>query len=325
MLVHPRPRAAALLAAGLVLASATAGSAQQPAPLFPLVVNTTTPTDVLPFFYARAHGMFKAAGLNVQVQLAPSGSVSLLSIVGGASQIGFVNTLTLTNARDKEIKIDMFAPGGEYNTDDPNARLLVLPDSPIQTAADLDGKTIAVTGLHDLLAVSTTAWLDKHGGHPSTVRFVELAGSSMYPALVQKRVDAIAIYDPYASAAVENGARTIGKPFDGVATHFLTAGFCAQAAWLKAHQSVADRFAQVIHDAAEYTNAHYSELIPFIAQYSKLPEATLEKVAHQQVPPAVRTEDVQPVIDAAAQYEHLKYFAAADEIFKVRLRTASNP
>lgn len=71
--------------------------------------------------------MFKAAGLAVTVQLAPSGSVSLLSIVGGAAQIGFVNTLTLTNARDNGIRIDAFAPGGEYDTDAPNARLLVLP------------------------------------------------------------------------------------------------------------------------------------------------------------------------------------------------------
>ena len=34
------------------------------------------------FFYAQAHGMFKAAGDNITTQLAPSGSVSMLAVVG---------------------------------------------------------------------------------------------------------------------------------------------------------------------------------------------------------------------------------------------------
>lgn len=302
----------------LAFASTPAGGSAQGTNPFTLVVNTTTPTDVLPFFYAVDHGMFKAAGLNVKVQLAPSGSVSMLSVVGGAAQVGFVNTLTLTNARDKGMKLQLFAPGGEYNTNAPNARLLVLQDSPIRTAADLSGKTIAVTGLHDLLAISTTAWLDKHGADPSTVRFVEIPGPTMIAALKEKRVDAIAIYDPFASAAVGEGDRTIGKPFDGIAPQFLTAGWVAKASWLRSHQAVADAFAYVIREAAEYTNDHYDELIPFIAKYSKLPVSTLEGVAHQRVPAEVRAADVQPVIDAAARYEHLKHFEATAEIFGVQ-------
>lgn len=320
-----RRLAAVVLTAGLLLSSGASRAIAQQSTPFNLTVNTTTPTDVLPFFYAQAHGMFKAAGLNVTTQLAPSGSVSMLAVIGGAVPIGFVNTLTLTNARAKGVKLDLFAPGGEYNTDDPNSRILVMPDSPIKTAKDLEGKTIAVTGLHDLLAIATEGWLDQHGENLNNVHFVELSGSEMYGALTAGRVDAIAIYDPYAAADAAKGARMIGKPFDGIAPHFLTAGWVAQDSWLKAHREIADKFAQVIHDAAAYTNTHYTELIPFIAQYSKQTPETLSTVARQQVPPSVRPADVQPVIDAVAKYENLKKFAATNEIFNVRLTTASTP
>ena len=179
-----------------------------------------------------------------------------------------------------------------------------------------------MTGLHDLLSVATIGWIATRRD-PQNVHFVELSGSQMYGALKAGRVDAIAIYDPYAAADSAKGARMIGKPFDGIAPHFLTAGWVAKDSWLKTHRDVADRFAQVIHDAAAYTNAHYSELIPFIAKYSKQTAATLQTVARQQVPPAVRTADVQPVIDADAKYDNTKQFAAGDEIFNVRLTTAS--
>lgn len=45
--------------------------------------------------------MFDKAGLDVTVQLSPSRSCSLLSIVGGAAQVGYVNTSSLSAAHLK--------------------------------------------------------------------------------------------------------------------------------------------------------------------------------------------------------------------------------
>lgn len=47
-------------------------------------MTSTTPSDTLPFFYAVQKGMFDRAGLDVTVVASPSGSSSIVAVVGGA-------------------------------------------------------------------------------------------------------------------------------------------------------------------------------------------------------------------------------------------------
>lgn len=310
-----RARFLTLPGAAALAAGATARVVAQAPSRTPITVSTTTPSDTLPFFYARDHGMFDRVGIDITTEISPSGANSLVALVGGAVQVGYVNTLSLSEAHAKGIPVEAIAPGGEYNTNRPHAKLLVMPDSPIKTAKDLEDKIVAVTGLHDLLAVSVRAWLDKNGADPDGVHFVELGAPAMYAAMSEHRVDAIAVYNPFMAAAEASGARVLGKPYDAIATSFLTAAWCADANWVAAHRATALAFGKVIHDAAAYTNPHYTDLIPFIAGFSKTEVATLEKMQPVLVPPAVTAADIQPLIDVSAKYKELAAsFPARDEI-----------
>lgn len=240
-------------------------------------------------------------------------------VVGGSTQIAFTNPLTLTDAVAKGIALKAIAPGGEYEHSRPNSFLLVLPDSPIKTVADLDGNTVAVTGLHDLLSLGMKSLADQLGGHSSSIRFVEMPPSTMHAALQEHRVDAAADYDPFASAMVDQGVRRIGLPLDGIASVFDGAMYVANDAWLQSHHDEAATFAQVIHDASLYATAHFTDLIPFISKYSKLPIATLRKIAPETYPGGMYPELLQPVIDVAAKYEHIQPFPASREIFDILL------
>jgi NitT/TauT family transport system substrate-binding protein len=280
-----------------------------------ITVTTTSPSDTLPFFYAVKNGLFEKAGLDVTVQASTSGSSSILAVVGGAAQFGYANNLSLSAAHLKGIPVQMVAPGGEYTASAPFAKMLVLGDSGIKTAKDLEGKIVAVTGLHDLLSLSARAWIDKNGGDPANVKFVEIPPGAMLAALQQKRVDAIANFEPYVSAAEAAGARPIGAPYDAVSTHFMTACWFGNSDWIKEHHEAALRFAQVINQAQAYTNPHYTELVPFIAEYSKLPVETLRKMPIVHVPASMSAALVQPLIDTAAKYKELpQSFPAKDEI-----------
>src|SRR5579871_3093488 len=134
--------AVAVLSAASALAQSTARTA--------IIVTATSPSDTLPFYYAVKNGLFEKAGIDVTVQPSTSGSASILAVVGGAAQFGYANNLSLGQAHLKGIPVTMVAPGGEYSAAAPYAKVLVLPDSGIASAKDLSGKTVAVTGLHDL-------------------------------------------------------------------------------------------------------------------------------------------------------------------------------
>lgn len=304
-----------LFASAALAAAATARATAQPAAT-PLAVAPNVSTDQVIFYYAQSAGLFAKAGLDVTAVPSTSGSTSLLAVVGGAAQIGFTNTLSLAVAHGKGIPLVALTPGGIYDTNAPLAEILVAGDSPLKAPHDLAGKTIAVTGLHDLLALTTTAWLVKNGVDLSSVRFLEMPASSMLPALQGKRADAIALYHPYLLAAQSAGARVFGKPYDAIALEFEPGLWFASTPWANAHREAALRFSAAMKDSAAYVNAHFDDLLPLIASFTKLDVETLRKIPHPRFPPGVIAAQIQPVIDTAAKFKELQTaFPAQEMIF----------
>jgi len=175
---------------------------------------------------------------------------------------------------------------------------------------------LAVTGLHDFLTVAVSLWLTKNAADPARVKFVEMPPGTMLPALAAKRIDAAVSYEPFLSSALGTGAKVFGKPFDAVGTGFISGAWFALGPWANAHRDAVIRFARILDQASQYADAHYDDLIPLIATFSKLPPETLHQMVPDHVPPTLTATAVQPVIDAAARaHEIAAPFPAAEMIF----------
>jgi NitT/TauT family transport system substrate-binding protein len=298
-----------------LLAFGVGASAQTP-PRTSIVLVPIASTDMAEAFYAVQQGMFEKAGLDVTIQQAPSGAASMTAVVGGAAQIGYTNSLALATAHGKGIPVVALSPGALYRTAIPHAVLLVPTDSPLRNAKDLEGHTVAVAGLHDLLGISVVTWIVKNGGDPTKIKFTEIPPSSMPAALEAKRVDAAASYEPFLSAAVHAGtAKVFAKPYDAIGTSFLTGAWFALAPWVNEHKAAAITFARVLDQASQYVNGHYDELTPLIASFTKLTPETLHNMVKLYTPPGLKAADLQPVIDVAARAKEIPApFQAADLI-----------
>jgi len=302
------------LAAGLAPSRAVAQPARA---LTPVVVNVTTPVDVVTFYYSAQQKLFERAGLDLTYQIVPSGAVALIAVVGGAANIGFGNPFSLVTAYLKGAPIQLLAPGGEYLTSLPNSAIFVLPDSPIRTGKDLEDRAFAVTGLHDLMAIAVRGWADANGGDSAKIRFVEMPPSAMLAALQAKRVDAIGAFEPFRSEALAAGARAIGSPYDAIAKQFITGAWFGNTTWIGQHRDAAIRFAEVIRAAGEYANAHYDELIPLMSSYSKIPSEVLQRSNRVHFPSTLSPAAIQPMIDIAAKYHEIAApFRAQDMILR---------
>src|SRR5580698_4018961 len=166
----------------LVLWSAAAAHAQAQTRTA-IVVAPIPSTDMTPFYWAVQQKLFEKAGLDVSVSVATSGAASMQAVIGKAADIGVSNTLALVTARGKNIPIVVVAAGSMYRSDILNDLLLKTPDNPAKTGKDMEGKTVAVTGLHDLLGIAVQSWIAQNGGDPSKVNFVEMPSAMMQPAL----------------------------------------------------------------------------------------------------------------------------------------------
>lgn len=299
-------RRRSFLASASALAAAGAPALVRAQALTSVVVAPLTGPTEASMYYAIQQGWFKAAGLDLDVEPLPNGGSGMSAVVGGSVQFAFGNVISLAEAHLNGIPITIVAPGAPYDTNDASIQLLVAGSSPIHSAKDLAGKTIGVPGLHDLITTAVQGWLDQNGVDPNSAHFIEMKPPLLPPALTTGRVDAITIYDPFVSAAKEQGARLLGKPLDSIAPRFLVAAWFASLPWAQSHREIVSAFANTINRGTAYVNAHRDEMLPMIAGYTHIPLETLRKMAFPPTPTTISTAMLQPVIDAAAKYQVLR-------------------
>lgn len=300
MAAFRRPR----LIAALLALLACAAPFVRATPAEPVSLNITViPADSsAQVFYAQELGFFKNAGLDVHVSRLGNSPAIIAGVVSGSIDIGNSVVGSAVAARSRGIPVQFFAPAGLYLAAEPTAYLMAGKDSPMKTAADLAGKTIAVTGLADLTYYATKEWLTQScGGCANSAKFVELPLPEMAGALVQHRVDAAVMIEPFATAAGDV-ARPIGTPDDSIAKRFLATGWLASDAWLKAHPDVAQRFAEVMRQTADWANGHRKESAQILLRNLKLAPEVAAKMQRATYGTTLEPSLLQPVIDNAQKY-----------------------
>lgn len=287
-------------AIGAAVAAPLAGRAQATPTIHAAVPQSA---DVAPVIYAQKAGLFKKAGLDVDVQIMRSGNVIAAAVAGGSLQIGFSSLPAIITGHQRGLNFQLIAPGGTYFDNDPYAQMVVRSDAPIRTAKDLAGKTIGATSLRDLLWVADQAWLDQNGADLKSVKYVELPNSSLLPSLLENRIDAFAVGQPWVTIALDSGkVRSIGKPFSAIAPHFLMTGYFTTAEFATANRDALARFERALMDATRYANAHKSEMIPILAEVTKQAPELLTRTVKGFDVDVLDPKEVQPMIDATAKY-----------------------
>lgn len=305
---------AAAIAAPVLLftESAKRGAAQTP-PAATAIIQPTV--DATPFYYAVHADLFERAGLALTTKSLASGNLAIESIVAGVGQIGLSNTLSIAQAHARGIPLQVLFGAGFHAPNAPIVWLFAGADSTIHAAIDLVGATIAVSGLHDLLALSTRAWLAQQGVDSTKVHFVELPQAQMLAALQQKRVDAICSFEPFASAIAASGsARVLATPYDAIAKSFNVTVWFTYGPWLATGRPAAQRFVSAMREAGTYANAHLPEMIPIVAAATGISTENVQHALGAKTALEVVPALVQPVIDAAAKFGELTASFPAREL-----------
>jgi NitT/TauT family transport system substrate-binding protein len=311
-------RTCATVAASLAIARPAMAQTAS-APPNPIVVGLLPSPDMATILYGRSQGAFTKAGLNLQLQTMQNGADILAAEVGSSVQIGYSDSYTLVQAFQHGIPLKLISPGGLYRSIAPTIKLVVPADSTIKSAKDLVGKTVGGV-MKNILGLSMNAWLTREGVDPASVHYLAALPNLAVTALQGHRVDAIVAFEPYLSAAEASGARAIATPFDAIAPAFLASSWFAVAPWVTDHRDVATTFAAIMSRSSAYVNVHYQEMIPMLAEFSKMAPETLAKMGQSQVPSALVPAQLQPVIDAAVRTQYIPSgFKAEDMILSKTL------
>lgn len=270
-----------------------------------IAAGITATDDAAAALYGVESGLFRRAGLDVELQTVPSGAASLAALSGGTLQVGSSSAIAVVTSIAKGLPFEVIAPGGLYDSTTDFVATVVKKDSPIRTGSDFDGRTIASVSLQDLNMVAMLNWIEQHGGDPKTIKAIEVPYPALVPALEDGRIDATTLIQPGLSQGLAGGnIRIFAKTYDAISPHFYITMWLVRKDWAAANPDLVRRFASAIREAAAYANAHRSETAALVAPRAGIPLDVMLKGGRDTFATGpVDPREIQPVIDAAVKYK----------------------
>lgn len=267
-------------------------------------------------YYAQEMGFFKKAGLSVTIAPFNSGGAIAAAVVGGAVDIGLTDAVSMASAHARGVPLTYLAPASVYKKGAETYLIAVPIASPIKTAKDFAGKTIAVNGLKNINEIPTDAWIDNNGGDAKSVKFIEMPFPAMLPALDAGTIDAAAIVEPFRTfAQIKGKYRFISLTDHNVAPVFLIAGWSTTRAWAAAHPDVAKKFIAALGETARWANANHAASAVILTKIANMQPDLASKMERAYYGEHLDPALLQPVIDATAKYGVIpKSFPASEVI-----------
>lgn len=157
----------------------------------------------------------------------------------------------------------------------PLAEVILVPqDSPIKNVGDLKGKKVAFqkgSSSHNLLLRA----LQQAGLRFSDIEPVYLTPADARAAFTQRNVDAWAIWDPYYSAALEQGGVRVLT--DGQTLNLTGSFYLAERGWTEKNAAFLQQVLATFSEADQLTRSDKSQSIRLLSQTIGLPESVIAR------------------------------------------------
>ncbi|MEV1082380.1 ABC transporter substrate-binding protein [Streptomyces sp. NPDC050211] len=236
--------------------------------------------DVAPLYLGQKKGFFSSRGIDLKMESAQGGAAIIPGVVSGQFQFGFSNTTSLMIAQTKGVPVTSVVNGaatnGKVGAD--VTGVAVKKDSPVKSAKDLVGKTVAVNTLQNIGDTTVREAVRKDGGDPSKVKFVEMAFDQMPAALDGGQVDAAWMGEPALTIAKSQGARVVASPFAETDPKLTVATYFTSTQLTKENPDLVKKFAEAMTESLTYASAHPDEARQILTTYTKIDGAVLKNL-----------------------------------------------
>lgn len=258
--------------------------------------------------------IFARNGLQLVGERLNSGSSIAAAVIGGALDLGESSVVGLITAHLKGVPFVLESVQATYESATPNNAFVVAKNSPLTSAAQLNGTTLSVPALGDLFALAISAWVDQNGGNSKTLSFLEIPVPAAAAAIAAGRVTGAVLPSPTLDDAVDRGlVRILGHPYDAVAPRFgVTFYFCTRD-FAASNVDVLARFRTAMAQQSRWANAHKSAIYALVARVSGAGPDAVKRLPWD-AESGIDLRLIQPVIDLAARYNVIPHAFPASEM-----------
>lgn len=305
-------RAAAV--AGTILALAACGSGSPSGgsgdaggsaggSLTKVTVGVIPIVDTAPIWLGDKEGFFADEGLDLDIQTASGGAAIIPGVQSGSYDFAFSNLVSLMVANDKGLDMKIVANGNSTTgTDHDFSAVVVSKDSKITSPKDLAGKKVSVNNLSNIGDTTIKSIVEKDGGNPKSINFVEVGFPDAPAALDNGVVDAAWILDPFLTQAVDDGARVISNNFTDFDPKLdISAYFTSQAA-IDKNPELAAKFKRAMDKSLEFSEQNPDKVRDIVGTYTKIDAETRKKLILPKFQVDMNREAAQKLGAAAVKF-----------------------
>lgn len=274
--------------------------------------------DVAPVYLGQEKGFFEKRDITLKLSSGVGGAAIVPGVVSGDLDIGFGNNVSTIQAVSKDLPMQIVA-SGVYSTGkqgEDYIAVVVPEDSPIETAADLEGRTVAINTLENLGDLTMRASVQKAGGDPSKVKFLELDFPEMNAALRSGRVDAIWQVEPFLTIAKNQGNRVVASPIVDVGEGTLVSTYFTTEQYAESNEDVVRRFKEAVDESLTYAQEHPDEVRGVLHQYTEIPPEVASEITLPRWDPAISEESLTRLAEFAERYGLIEQRVSPDELLQ---------
>jgi NitT/TauT family transport system substrate-binding protein len=257
--------------------------------------------DVAPVYLGIDQGFFADRDIELTVELAQGGAAIVPAVMSGQYEFGFSNVVSMMVASSTGLPIRLVAPGVRSTSEqgaDFNG-VAVPADSPIQTAADLEGRTVGVNTLNNICGVSINESVRQAGGDPAELNYVELPPPDMPAALDAGQIDATCMSEPFLSGYLARGGRTVASSYVDVAPDADIGVYFASAELLESDPDLVERFTEALAEAQAYADENPDAARATVTSYTSLTEEQIAAVTLPRFPTEFNRDSLERIAELA--------------------------
>lgn len=259
--------------------------------------------DVAPIYLGDEQGFFTDRGIELTLELAQGGAAIVPAVLSGDTQFGFSNVVSMFIASNQGLPVRMIAPGASSTgvQGEDFQGIAVGADSDIESAADLEGKTVGVNTLNNICGVSIDASVRAAGGDPSKVNYVEIPSPDAPAALENGDVDADCMGEPFLTVTLAAGGRIIASNFVDVAPDATIATYFTAQPLLDSDPDLVQRFTEAMQESLSYADEHPDEARQIVTTYTQITADVLADVTLPRWPAEFNTDSLTTIADNAQE------------------------
>lgn len=295
---------AALIAAGCGGSGSSGGNGLEKKNI---TVASLPLVDGAALYIAVKHKFFDQEGLHVQIKPVAQSIQALPALQNGqVDVIAGANYVTFLQANEKGLlKLRIVADGAANASR--FTEVLVMPNSPIKQAKDLEGKTLAVNILNNIQSLTTNQVLKANNVDPAKVKYRAVPFPQMGAALQKGQIDAVNTAEPFGTDFQRKlGARMVVDVGSAPVNDLPISGYVSTQQFVDKNPKTAAAFQRAIQKAQQLASTDRKQVEAVLPTYAKIDAQTASVLSLPGYPTSLNATRLQRLADLMLQDGLLK-------------------